>query len=64
MNMQIILDMKTCVTAANVTAMSCAPDDDPGTVEDEEHEDGDGQDDGQVAVSLLLLQPAPSCLRA
>ena len=53
-----------CVTAANVTAMSCAPDDDPGTVEDEEHDDGDGQDDGQVAVSLLLLQPAPSCLRA
>ena len=63
MNMQIILDMKTCVTAANVTA-SWAPDDDPGTVEDEEHDDGDGQDDGQVAVSLLLLQPAPSYLRA
>ena len=58
--------MKACATvrAANVTGMSRVPDDDPGTVEDEEHDDGDGQDDGQVAVSLLLLQPAPRCLRA
>ena len=58
--------MKTCATvrAANVTGMSRVPDDDPGTVEDEEHDDGDGQDDGQVAVSLLLLQPTPRCLRA
>ena len=58
--------MKTCVTARaeNVTGMSWAPDDDPGTVEDEEHDDGDGQDDGQIAVSLLLLQPAPRCLGA
>ena len=58
--------MKTCaaVRAANATGISPAPDDHPGTVEDEEHDDGDGQDDGQVAVSLLLLQPAPRCLRA
>ena len=58
--------MEACATvrAANITGMSPAPDDNPGTVEDEEHDDGDGQDDGQVAVSLLLLQPTPCCLRA
>ena len=58
--------MEACATvrAANATGMSPAPDDNPGTVEDEEHDDGDGQDDGQVAVSLLLLQPTPCCLRA
>ena len=58
--------MKACATAraANATGMSPAPDDDPGTVEDEEHDDSDGQDEGQVAVSLLLLQSATSCLRS
>ena len=52
--------MKTCATVEQ----QMGPDNDPGTVEDKEHDDGDSQDDGQVAVSLLLLQPTPCCLRA
>ena len=36
------------------------PDEDPGAVEDKEHNDGDCQNEGKVPVPPLLLQP-PLC---